>query len=164
MFRTNQRPIVVLLVMLLSLASCSGRERQARNLLLETTWMIQRGEMVEMIDHLNGLIEEYPDTEAAIMAREMLAEAIGGCNDQAGNKLHEAFACATIFFIGEPYGSLDKDGLVAAGYKDTPDVILEIVTGQAYGFEMTARHVAGDLVHAIDLDGNMRSQSILERK
>jgi hypothetical protein len=164
MFRATLRPVTAILVILLCIPSCSGRERQARNLLLQATWIIQRGEMVELVDHLNGLIEEYPETDAAEAARAMLREALTGCNDQAATKLREAFACATIFFIDEPYGVIDTDQLVAIGYEAVPDVIIEIESGRAAGFRMTARHVAGDLIHVIDLEGNLTSQSMEERK
>jgi hypothetical protein len=163
MLRTGPYSIAVILF-LLAVGACSGAERQARNMLLEANSMIQRGDTVELIEHLNGLIEEYPDTEAAVTAGEMLAEAIRGCNDQAENKLLEAFANATIFFIDQPNGTLDRDRLIATGYRDVPEVIVEIPNGQAYRFRMTAHHVAGDLLYAIDIDGNLTSQSIEERK
>ena len=157
-YRSPHRP-VALILLLVCCASCSGKESKARNLLIQARTMLVPGRTVELVEHLEMIVEDYPETEAAVFARQMLTEAIASGNKQAEMKLREAWATSNIYFLEDPYGTLDMEKLVVKGFKRDQEVILTVVNGASYELEITSRHVVGDRIYSVDLEGNVTSEA-----
>lgn len=151
------RPPLMVILAVCCCVSCTSKEREARNLLIQARTLIIPGKTVELVEHLKMIVTDYPETDAAVIAREMLSVAIGSGNRQAEMKLREAWVTATIFFIAEPYGTLDMAKLVREGFKRDQEVIVRVVNGTSYELKITSRHVVGDKLYSMGADGNVTS-------
>ncbi len=144
------------------LLTCTGRERAARNEMLAVQPLIQQGDWSGLIAHLDDLIAEYPGTEAAATAAEMIAEARGRCNELAELKAREAMVTALQFFARDPWARVDLEDLVELGLKTDPDLTVTVVRGQQNDLEITARHVAGNRIMVIDHTGTVTSRAVID--
>jgi|GEM_PF-4822596 len=151
-------PVAAVGLGLVLLTACSNSERAARDEMLAAQPLIQQGDFTGLIEHLEGLIEEYPETEAAGVAREMIADARSSCNDLAELKLREALVTAIQFFASHPRAEADLASLTALGLATDPDITLRVVRGFQNDLSITARHVAGDLVLIVDQTGTVTSR------
>ena len=152
--RTSGLLLVTLLALACSL-SCSSKEREARRLLIQASAYLQEGKSVELVTHLRMIIEEYPGTRGAETARAMLAEAEAGHRDMAESTVRAALVASQVFFISNPYDELDMAGLTEGGFKGNPDVVVEVANGTRWDLKITARHIAGNEVASIGMDGQV---------
>jgi hypothetical protein len=148
----------LLLVTLLAVAgslSCTSKEREARRLLIQASAYLQEGKSVELVTQLRMIIEEYPGTRGAETAQAMLAEAQVGYSAMAENMVRAALVSSQVFFIANPYKDLDMVGLTEGGFTGNPDVVVEVANGKRWALKITARHIAGDRVASIGMDGQV---------
>jgi hypothetical protein len=158
MHRRSSIPLLVVLLAIASSLSCSSDEREARSLLIQSNAYLREGRSVELVDHLKMITSEYPETEGADVARQMLAKALEGNDRVAENVLKVAWAAAQIFFIEEPNGTLDMRALRTHGFEGNPEVIVSIPGGTSWDLTITAHHLAGGTLFSVGFNGQVRRE------
>jgi hypothetical protein len=132
---------------------CENQEREADLLLIQATSLLQRGNLVELKEHLDKVISEHPDTDAARKAEEMLAELAAGANNTAENILMSALAATIGYSVSYPDETLDLRKIKEFGFEGMEGVRIDFVRSVSNDYLITASHAAGDKVFTVGRDG-----------
>jgi len=142
--------------------TCTSREDKAQEMLIQTHTMLEGTEFnyIEIKEHLNKIISEYPETDAAAAATILLDKAIEGANIQAELALRSAYSAAVSYSVSYPDAEkLDIITLREYGLGQFKDVELKIIRDGAHNFLITSEHAEGDRVYSINSDGRIESWS-----
>jgi hypothetical protein len=112
----------MLFFLLAFLLGCGGQEREASNMLLQATGMVQQGNWMELKSHLDKIISEYPETEAAPKAAEMRDEMVGRVNQIAKTALQSALSASIGYAVSYPDETLDLVKLREFGFEGVEGV------------------------------------------
>jgi hypothetical protein len=114
---------------------------------------------VELTEHLDKVISEYPDTEAAKKATEMRTELTARTNDIAKTVLQGALAATIGYAVSYPEDTLDLQKIKQFGFEGMEGVEINFVRSDPNDFLITASHVAGDQVFTAGRDGVIAAEA-----
>jgi hypothetical protein len=134
-------------------AACQSGEQEAGQLLIQATSLLQRGSFVELKEHLDRVISEYPDTGAAKKAVAMQAELTARTNDIARTVLQSALAASVGYSVSYPDETLDLQKIKGFGFEGVEGVEIDFVRSEPKDFLISASHVAGNQVFTVGPDG-----------
>ena len=141
-----------LLVSVLAVAffiSCGNNEREAKNMLIQCQRFLRSANWIELENHLDKIIDQYPDTKAAETAKTMRNVMIQRANHIAETILKAALAAGTACAVSYPNKPLAMEQLREFGYKGMDGVEVEIVRDEPEDFLITSAHVVGDRVYSV---------------
>lgn len=158
---TRSLRLLFVLVLAVSLCTaCASREEKAQKMLIQTNEKINKGNWVEIKEHLNKIISKYPETDAAATATILVEKATEGANTQAGFALRYIYTTAIDYSVSHPYAEkLDVIKLREEGLGKFKDVEIKFIRDNIQNFLITSEHVAGDRVYSIDSNGRIESWS-----
>ena len=139
--------------------SCGSDEREAKNMLIQCQKFLKSTNWVELGNHLDKIIYQYPDTEAAETAKAMRNKMIQRANHIAETILKAALASGTACAMSYPNQPLAMEQLREFGYKGMDGVEVEIVRDEPDDFLITSAHVVGDRVYSVGTDGYIEYDS-----
>ena len=139
--------------------SCGSDEKEAKNMLLQCQGFLKTENWVDLENHLNKIIHQYPDTKAAEAAKAMRTKMIQRANHIAESMLKAALAAGTACAVSYPNESLSMEQLREFGYKGMDGVEVEIVRGEPDDFLITSAHMVGDRVYSVGTDGYIQYES-----
>ena len=129
--------------------SCGSDEREAKNMLIQCQKFLRAANWIELENHLDKIIYQYPDTKAAETAKAMRNEMIQRANHIAETILKAALAAGTACAVSYPNKPLAMEQLREFGYKGMDGVEVEIVRDEPEDFLITSAHVVGDRVYSV---------------
>ena len=139
--------------------SCGSDEREAKNMLIQCQKFLRAANWIELENHLDKIIYQYPDTKAAETAKAMRNEMIQRANHIAETILKAALAAGTACAVSYPNKPLAMEQLREFGYKGMEGVEVEIVRDEPDDFLITSAHVVGDRVYSVGTDGYIEYDS-----
>ena len=128
-------------------------------MLIQSQRFLEDANWVELENHLDKIISQYPDTKAAETAKEMRHKMIQRANHIAETVLKAALAAGTACAVSYPDDPLIMEQLRQFGYKGMDDVEVEIVRDEPDDFLITSVHVVGDRVYSVGPDGYIQYDS-----
>lgn len=140
-------------------AACQSREREAGQLLIQAVSLLQREDFVELKKHLDSVISEYPDTEAAQKAAEMQTELAIRTNNIAQTVLQSAVAASIGYAVSYPDDALSLQKVREFGFEGRDGVEIDFVRSGPSDFLITASHVAGDKIFTAGRDGVVSAEA-----
>jgi hypothetical protein len=142
--------------------SCGDNEKKARDMLVQSHVLLKKAKWIELKEHLNKILSEYPETKAATAATAMLDEMVKRANHIAETALKGAFVASVGYLASHPNEELNMTKLNEFGFRATEGVEIEIVRGEADDFLITSEHVAGDKVYSVGRDGRIEYEEYIE--
>jgi hypothetical protein len=115
--------------------------------------------MVELKEHLDKVISEYPDTDAAKKAEEMRRELTARTNNIAETVLQGALAATIGYSVSYPDETLDLQKIREFGFQGMEEVEIDFARSDPNDFLITASHVAGDKVYTVGRDGVISAEA-----
>jgi len=115
--------------------------------------------LVELKEHLDKVISEYPDTDAARKAEEMQAELTARTNNIAENLLQSALAATIGYSVSYPDETLDLQKIREFGFEGMEGVEIDFASSDPKDFLITASHVAGDKIFTAGRDGVISAEA-----
>lgn len=147
--------LIVYVLFILFCISCGSKEREARDMLIQSQQFLKEGEWLELEEHLNKIISEYPETKAAAVAAEMRDNMVQRANHIAETTLKGAYVSSMGYLVSYPDEELTMGKIQEFGFKPLEEVEIEIVRGDAEDFLITSEHVVGDRVYSVGPDGQI---------
>jgi len=129
--------------------SCGSDEREAKNMLIQCQRFLRAANWIELENHLDKIIYQYPDTKAAETAKAMRNVMTQRANHIAETILKAALAAGTACAVSYPNKPLAMEQLREFGYKGMEGVEVEIVRDEPDDFLITSDHVVGDRVYSV---------------
>ncbi len=139
--------------------SCGSDEREAKNMLIQCQRFLAAANWIELENHLDKIIYQYPDTKAAETAKAMRNVMIQRTNHIAETILKAALAAGTACAVSYPNKPLAMEQLREFGFKGMDGVEVEIVRDEPDDFLITSDHVVGDRVYSVGTDGYIQYDS-----
>ena len=155
-FLTFTLPLVLIAAFFIS---CGSDEKEAKNMLLQCQSFLEAENWIELENHLDKIIHQYPDTKAAEVAKAMRTKMIQRANHIAETMLKAALAAGTACAVSYPNESLSMEQLREFGYKGMDGVEVEIVRDEPGDFLITSAHMVGDRVYSVGTDGYIQYDS-----
>jgi hypothetical protein len=115
--------------------------------------------LVELKEHLDKVISEYPDTEAAKKAEEMQAELTARTNNIAETVLQSALAATIGYSVSYPDETLNLQKIREFGFEGMEGVEIGFARSDPNDFLITTSHVAGDKVFTAGRDGVISAEA-----
>ena len=140
LFFTCMMAVVLLLI------SCGGKEKKAKNLVLQALPMINNGDWMALNQHLEMIIAEYPKTKAADTARQMQQKMTGQVNRLAEIVLKQAVVAAISCQASYPGEDITLARLRNFGFKPVKGIMVEVDEPEPERFLISAWHSVGDVV------------------
>jgi hypothetical protein len=138
--------------------SCGSKEREARDMLIQSQRFLEEERWVELEKHLNRITSEYPETKAAAVAAEMRYNMVQRANKIAETTLKGAFVSGMGYLVSYPDEELTMEKIQEFGFKPIEVVEIEVVRGEADDFLITSEHVVGDRVYSVGPDGKIEHE------
>jgi len=93
---------------------------------------------------------------AAIAIPNFIAYRKRSYNSAANSDIKNAYTAAQAYFTDSPSGTVTLDELTGAGFQQTDNVSISVVTGTPQDdLEMTAYHTSGDTTYTVDGKGSI---------
>lgn len=75
----------------------------------------------------------------------------------AKSDIKNAYTAAQTIFNVDPNAEVSKEDIIDNGYRDSPNVVLEVVEGKIDGFKLTSFHLNGNKTFSLDIYGRITS-------
>jgi hypothetical protein len=149
--------LIVVLLGCICLSCGDSKEREARELLVQSQELLQQRKWVEFNELMNRIIWEYPDTQAATAAEMMLKNMTERANLLTQTALRGAFSVSMGYLASDPTAELDLEKLYDYGYRKVDDVEITIVGNRLDNLLIAGKHIGGDRKYYIDRDGVIKA-------